>query len=215
MVLVSESPGEDHGAIGVVTLEDVIEELIGEEIVDETDVFVDVSRHLKRMNPAAAFAHHQHSFRRISSRQHSTDDTVVVPGKLSRRGSSHGIHPPAAGMKPLNKASEPNPTTSTKVTIKPGTDAGRAQHNATVMSSEERLLGKRQARDGQSYGTMRENGISNGTETEGRRSRGSVTMIEERIKFGSDGENGKVVISPVAQESDEDEDDSGPLLGRR
>lgn len=30
MVLVSESPGENHGATGVVTLEDVIEELIGE-----------------------------------------------------------------------------------------------------------------------------------------------------------------------------------------
>ncbi len=30
MVLVSEYPGQDHGAIGVVTLEDVIEELIGE-----------------------------------------------------------------------------------------------------------------------------------------------------------------------------------------
>lgn len=30
MVLVSDYPGEDHGALGVVTLEDVIEELIGE-----------------------------------------------------------------------------------------------------------------------------------------------------------------------------------------
>ena len=30
MVLVSEFPGENYGAIGVVTLEDVIEELIGE-----------------------------------------------------------------------------------------------------------------------------------------------------------------------------------------
>ena len=33
MVLVSEYPGEDHGAIGVVTLEDVIEELIGEYVI--------------------------------------------------------------------------------------------------------------------------------------------------------------------------------------
>jgi Mg2+/Co2+ transporter CorB len=32
MVLVSEYPGEDHGALGVVTLEDVIEELIGEQV---------------------------------------------------------------------------------------------------------------------------------------------------------------------------------------
>ena len=33
-------------AIGIITLEDVIEELIGEEIVDETDKFVDVARHV-------------------------------------------------------------------------------------------------------------------------------------------------------------------------
>ena len=52
MVLVSEYPGEDHGALGVVTLEDVIEELIGEEIVDESDIFVDVHRGLKRPAPA-------------------------------------------------------------------------------------------------------------------------------------------------------------------
>ena len=32
MVLVSEYPGEDSGALGVVTLEDVIEELIGEYV---------------------------------------------------------------------------------------------------------------------------------------------------------------------------------------
>ena len=34
MVLVSAFPGEDHGALGVVTLEDVIEELIGESVSD-------------------------------------------------------------------------------------------------------------------------------------------------------------------------------------
>ncbi|KAF3903246.1 hypothetical protein ABW20_dc0105720 [Dactylellina cionopaga] len=52
MVLVSESPGENYGAIGVITLEDVIEELIGEEIVDESDVYVDVHKAIRRMNPA-------------------------------------------------------------------------------------------------------------------------------------------------------------------
>ncbi|WEW58113.1 cell agglutination protein Mam3 [Emydomyces testavorans] len=52
MVLVSEYPGEDYGALGVVTLEDVIEELIGEEIIDESDVFIDVHKAIRRMAPA-------------------------------------------------------------------------------------------------------------------------------------------------------------------
>ncbi|RAK97666.1 putative DUF21 and CBS domain protein (Mam3) [Aspergillus ibericus CBS 121593] len=52
MVLVSGYPGEDRGALGVVTLEDVIEELIGEEIIDESDVFVDVHKAIRRMAPA-------------------------------------------------------------------------------------------------------------------------------------------------------------------
>ena len=68
MVLVSEYPGEDEGALGVVTLEDVIEELIGEyvravrapsplltlsrEIIDESDVFVDIHKAIRRMAPA-------------------------------------------------------------------------------------------------------------------------------------------------------------------
>ncbi|KAI0395260.1 DUF21-domain-containing protein [Xylariaceae sp. FL0594] len=52
MVLISEYPGEDHGALGVVTLEDVIEELIGEEIIDESDVYVDVHKAIRRAHPA-------------------------------------------------------------------------------------------------------------------------------------------------------------------
>ena len=172
MVLVSASPGEDHGALGVVTLEDVIEELIGEEIVDETDVFVDVSRHVKRMSPATATSHH--AFHRISSRIH-----------LSEEGGR---------LRPLNKATEPKPTASTKISIKPGTDA-------RVVSQEERILGKKAARE--NYGTMQDS-------SDPAASRSSGTLIEETIQTSSNGDT-KVVIGP-SRDSRDDDDDSRPLL---
>ncbi|CEP13929.1 hypothetical protein [Parasitella parasitica] len=47
MAIVSSNPGSSSGALGVITLEDVIEELIGEEIIDETDVYVDVRNKIR------------------------------------------------------------------------------------------------------------------------------------------------------------------------
>ncbi|KAI1175194.1 DUF21-domain-containing protein [Nemania sp. FL0916] len=74
MVLISEFPGEDHGALGVVTLEDVIEELIGEEIIDESDVYVDVHKAIRRAHPGP------HA--RAQRRDLMVKDTTVRDGVL-------------------------------------------------------------------------------------------------------------------------------------
>ncbi|KAF2181040.1 DUF21-domain-containing protein [Zopfia rhizophila CBS 207.26] len=107
MVLVSDYPGEDRGAIGVVTLEDVIEELIGEEIIDESDVFIDVQKAIRRMAPAPRT--------RIPKGEFVTDSTRSSETKLDTEVSSNHVQRDSAVAEP-KKPSVSDLATSPKVT---------------------------------------------------------------------------------------------------
>ncbi|KAK0641072.1 hypothetical protein B0T16DRAFT_393413 [Cercophora newfieldiana] len=86
MVLVSEYPGEDHGALGVVTLEDVIEELIGEnnrEIIDESDVYIDVHKAIRRLTPAPKARIQRHHSQSEDHALKAGDDSTIVADSSS------------------------------------------------------------------------------------------------------------------------------------
>ncbi|QHS76064.1 Mam3p [Saccharomyces paradoxus] len=107
MCVVSKEPGSSHGAIGVLTLEDVIEELIGEEIVDESDVFVDMHQHIMRQQPGplskrhiTSYLHHLYT---SSHKEHRAPDHTDESSPLLSPSNSN--HPSVHLQQDLNSKS--------------------------------------------------------------------------------------------------------------
>lgn len=102
--------------MGIITLEDVIEELIGEEIVDETDQYVDVHRRIAVAR--ARLASMKHSASEPVPTQHEKDEMkgVRTGGKIPSFITLRSHSLPDAP----NRTVEPLPTfKSTTRTISP------------------------------------------------------------------------------------------------
>lgn len=136
MIVVSDTPGEPTGALGVLTLEDVIEELIGEEIVDESDVYIDINNNIKREVPGplykrnlSAYLHNLYqsagSSKRTSAEgyrpgRRSFDSTLASKRSAFSTSPSHrkALGQGNSHLAPLNRASNPLETSKSFVKIK-------------------------------------------------------------------------------------------------
>ncbi|CAE6438194.1 unnamed protein product [Rhizoctonia solani] len=101
LLLISENPGEPHGALGVITLEDIIEEIISEEIVDETDRYED-NRHKRRAKRQSTAAIMRGIVEREKRRWSFNSYGDNATGSDTPRTSSRAPTPkPTPGREPL------------------------------------------------------------------------------------------------------------------
>ncbi|ODV76893.1 DUF21-domain-containing protein [Suhomyces tanzawaensis NRRL Y-17324] len=121
MIVVSETPGGASGAIGVLTLEDVIEELIGEEIVDESDVYIDINKNIKRTQPGPLSKRNLTVYLRnlYQSTNNSKRNSIDGPAfSINREEVPEATVDSAKNWKPKNPALNPLDINKPFVTIK-------------------------------------------------------------------------------------------------
>lgn len=157
MIVVSETPGEPTGSLGVLTLEDVIEELIGEEIVDESDVYIDINNNIKRENPGPLYKRNLTAYLHnlYQSASSSKKNSLDLPGEdipgaakslLKARALSTSPNrirgPGGLGspmLAPVNPAANPLETSKSFVKIK--RPANTESPNGTLPVNRDMLLG--------------------------------------------------------------------------
>lgn len=147
MVVVSSTPGKDTGAEGVLTLEDVIEELIGEEIVDETDVYIDVNKNIKRSVPGPLskrnVTSYLHKLYKSESKNSTIDDnngttsasTSLPNGTayISKESYKSNMNNKSiTSIKPSNLAADPIQTKNAFITIKKQPELTSPQIKSTL-----------------------------------------------------------------------------------
>ncbi|KAI7834040.1 hypothetical protein BX661DRAFT_176515 [Kickxella alabastrina] len=77
-----------HVPIGIITLEDVIEELIQEEIIDETDEFIDMRRRIRVVRAATA-----HMIQPGSARRHLSRGLAFSSRRRQKLQNHDGVRP--------------------------------------------------------------------------------------------------------------------------